>query len=214
MGIERMARTTSRRWACTVAAALLFVGLTARAGFAVCGTDVDTDGICDDVDNCVGIANPLQQDADGDGVGDACELNLTRVKLRRKNRGQGDKSAMRGEGFFVLAPGETFEGASGLTFHVQGPYRQRGPLQGVDRRAVRRRRVRRRGPQDQVQEPARGRPGLLQATRQHAERAPIQLRLPPPRARGRLRRPGEGHLERPQHRHHPQREPSRIVSST
>ena len=55
MGIEKMARTTSRRWACTVVAALLFVGLTARAGFAVCGTDVDTDGICDDVDNCVGM---------------------------------------------------------------------------------------------------------------------------------------------------------------
>ena len=133
MGIERIARTTSRKWACMVAAALLSVGLTAGTGFAACVTDVDTDGICDDVDNCVGIANPSQQDADSDGIGDACELNLTRVKLRRKNRGQGDKSAMRGEGFFVLAPGETFEGASGLTFHVQDRIGSMDPLMGVDR---------------------------------------------------------------------------------
>lgn len=34
--------------------------------------DTDLDGIADDVDNCVGVANPGQKDTNGDGVGDAC----------------------------------------------------------------------------------------------------------------------------------------------
>jgi hypothetical protein len=119
MGNERVARTSSRKWACIVAASLLFVCVTAGAGITACTTDGDGDGICDDVDNCVGIANATQQDSNGDGVGDACELNLTRVKLRRKNRGPGDKSAMRGEGFFVLGSGEVFDGSGGLSFNLK-----------------------------------------------------------------------------------------------
>lgn len=35
--------------------------------------DADQDGICDDVDNCVGAPNPMQIDLDGDGVGNACD---------------------------------------------------------------------------------------------------------------------------------------------
>ena len=35
--------------------------------------DTDGDGICDSEDNCPGVANPAQGDADGDGVGDTCE---------------------------------------------------------------------------------------------------------------------------------------------
>lgn len=35
--------------------------------------DTDSDGVCDDVDNCVAAPNPMQIDVDGDGVGNACD---------------------------------------------------------------------------------------------------------------------------------------------
>ena len=35
--------------------------------------DLDRDGIADDEDNCLGLSNPDQADADGDGFGDACD---------------------------------------------------------------------------------------------------------------------------------------------
>jgi hypothetical protein len=35
--------------------------------------DTDNDGIPDDTDNCPNTYNPDQVDADGDGIGDACE---------------------------------------------------------------------------------------------------------------------------------------------
>lgn len=38
-----------------------------------CAEDIDLDGICDDVDNCVGDANFDQEDSDGDGLGDVCD---------------------------------------------------------------------------------------------------------------------------------------------
>jgi Ca2+-binding RTX toxin-like protein len=36
--------------------------------------DLDADGVVDAVDNCVGLANKEQADANGDGIGDACNL--------------------------------------------------------------------------------------------------------------------------------------------
>ena len=41
-----------------------------------CDADADSDGICDDVDNCTLVANPGQVDADSDGYGNACDADF------------------------------------------------------------------------------------------------------------------------------------------
>jgi hypothetical protein len=38
-------------------------------------SDRDHDTLCDDDDNCPGVANPDQEDGDADGTGDACEVD-------------------------------------------------------------------------------------------------------------------------------------------
>lgn len=41
---------------------------------ALSAADVDDDGVPDDLDNCPTAPNPLQEDVDADGTGDACDL--------------------------------------------------------------------------------------------------------------------------------------------
>ena len=44
-------------------------------GCGVVDVDTDADAVPDCIDNCDGIANPLQEDCDGDDIGDVCELD-------------------------------------------------------------------------------------------------------------------------------------------
>ncbi|MEM7082951.1 MAG: thrombospondin type 3 repeat-containing protein [Pseudomonadota bacterium] len=47
----------------------------ARAGIAG-GDDADGDGVVDELDNCVNVANAPQRDTDGDGIGNFCDPDL------------------------------------------------------------------------------------------------------------------------------------------
>ncbi len=41
--------------------------------FGTCSADSDSDGILDEADNCPTVANPNQENCDGDSMGDACD---------------------------------------------------------------------------------------------------------------------------------------------
>lgn len=41
------------------------------------GSDLDADGVCDAEDRCLAVPDPEQGDADADGIGDACDGDLT-----------------------------------------------------------------------------------------------------------------------------------------
>ena len=41
----------------------------------ICLSDGDSDGVCDEIDNCINTQNPDQSDYDGDDEGDACDYD-------------------------------------------------------------------------------------------------------------------------------------------
>lgn len=49
----------------------------------------------------------------------AADLSLTKLRLRRDSSGQGDNSAARIQGFFVLTPPDAFDPANGVTVRFQ-----------------------------------------------------------------------------------------------
>ncbi|MDJ0786218.1 MAG: peptidylprolyl isomerase [Myxococcota bacterium] len=55
---------------------LLLLALGLATGADAVPGDVDDDGIADDLDNCVDVANPDQRDDDGDGYGTVCDADL------------------------------------------------------------------------------------------------------------------------------------------
>ena len=57
-------------------------------------SDEDDDGIADDEDNCVNDANADQADADGDGVGDACESGASGTDPTEESEDGGDASGL------------------------------------------------------------------------------------------------------------------------
>gem|GEM_PF-4426265 len=48
-------------------------GLSVEFDVVGCAADADRDGICDDEDLCPNTPDPLNNDSDGDGIGDACD---------------------------------------------------------------------------------------------------------------------------------------------
>lgn len=79
------------------------------------GGDTDGDGVCNDDDNCPELANPEQQDTDGDSIGDACDPLPAGDLCRANGRGRTLKAETQSFAFRV----EYVEGAAAPIGYVR-----------------------------------------------------------------------------------------------
>ncbi len=97
---------------------------TSSSTSTTCG-DGDGDGVCDVPDDCPTVPNADQQDLDGDGLGDRCDLvdtvlNVVTARLRRDSSATSHNGAivLRGD-FTVAAPAEAPTAAAGIALRVR-----------------------------------------------------------------------------------------------
>ncbi len=70
------------------------------------GNDIDSDGIYDDVDNCMNDYNPEQNDYDNDGVGDACDDPILLMNIPDITWNKGENSGITNLNNYFLDPTE------------------------------------------------------------------------------------------------------------
>jgi hypothetical protein len=109
-------------------------GSTVTITFTVTGTgavatDTDEDGVVDGEDNCPTVANADQADADGDGLGDACDSNAhaPTVLTDASNTSGNEGSEQTNSGAFSDGDGNdtltiTATGAGAVTDHGDGTW--------------------------------------------------------------------------------------------
>ena len=103
----------------------LVVGMPyAAMGGSVPGVDVDGDSISDNVDNCLGLINPTQDDDDHDGCGNECDDSLLEADF--------DGSGVVGAGDFGILSGNwnTSPGVPGCAPTCGITYRHLGDADG------------------------------------------------------------------------------------
>ena len=73
---------------------------------ATAPADADADGVVDDADNCLEVANPAQRDTNGDGFGNLCDPDLNGDGVVNAT----DLALLRGAFFSALDPDADFDG--------------------------------------------------------------------------------------------------------
>src|SRR5262245_31554955 len=109
LGCRRM--RSNRVWIALIAASVSIGGCPQNG-------DSDGDGVLDDADNCPKVANADQFDADGDGIGDACEGVIVVPGDDADDAGGGDGTGDSGGG--------TTDDSTDTTLNLNGKWLDNG----------------------------------------------------------------------------------------
>ena len=82
------------------------------SGFESGLSDIDGDGVTDDMDNCITFENPAQQDTNGDNIGNACDADLNGDCLVNF----GDLAAFKAGFFPLYDPDADFDSDGSVNF--------------------------------------------------------------------------------------------------